>query len=354
MPGHVYKRGNIWWIKFYSKGKLYRKSSKSTKKSDAQKLLSRHLGEVATGTFKGFHEETISMREVFDDFEVDCRRRKLRSLDTVVYHMKPIRSWFEAMNGDQITERDIDRYIKHRLSLDRSTTTVNRELQYLGQSLRLARRKKLLNDIPHIEKFREDNARQGFFDKEDFERLVSFLPDDLKDFVRFAYYSGWRKGEIAQLEWRDIEGDVVRLRPTISKTKDGRVLVLVGELAEIIERRRAARLDLIPLVFHRVVHGKAGSPIRRFYRSWKSACQQAGIPTDRVFHDFRRSAVRNMTRAGVPRQTAKQISGHKTDSIFNRYDIVDEEDIRDGLLKTQAYLEEDGHKIVTLNQENRG
>lgn len=61
-----------------------------------------------------------------------------------------------------------------------------------------------------------------------------------------------------------------------------------------------------------------------------------------------------MTRAGVPRQTAKQISGHKTDSIFNRYDIVDEQDMRDGLLKTQAYLEEDGYKIVTLNQEKGG
>jgi hypothetical protein len=92
MPGPVYKRGSIWWIKFYSKGKLYRKSVKSTQKSDAQKLLSIYLGEVASGTFKGFHEETISMQEILDDFEEDCRRRKLRSLDTIVYHIKPIRT----------------------------------------------------------------------------------------------------------------------------------------------------------------------------------------------------------------------------------------------------------------------
>lgn len=72
-----------------------------------------------------------------------------------------------------------------------------------------------------------------------------------------------------------------------------------------------------------------------------------GIPANRVFHDFRRSAVRNMTRAGVPRQTAKQISGHKTDSIFNRYDIGDEQDIRDGLLRTQQYLKKNRHKIGT-------
>ncbi len=58
-----------------------------------------------------------------------------------------------------------------------------------------------------------------------------------------------------------------------------------------------------------------------------------------------------MTRAGVPRQTAKQISGHKTDSIFNRYDIVDEQDIRAGLLRTQRYLEKNRHKIVTFERE---
>jgi integrase len=291
------------------------------------------------------------MKEVFDDFEEDCRRRKLRSLDTIVYHMKPILAWFGALNAEQITERDIDLYLKYRLEMGRSTTTVNRELQYLGQSMRLAKRKKLLSDIPHIEKFREDNARQGFFEEADFERLVVFLPDDLQDFVRFAYYSGWRKSEIAQLEWRDIEGDVIRLRPESSKTKDGRVLVLVGELAEIIARRRAVRLDLLPFVFHRTVHGNEGTPIKRFYRSWKTACESAGLPSDRVFLDFRRSAVRNMTRAGVPRQTAKQISGHKTDSIFNRYDIVDEQDIRAGLLRTQRYLEKNRHKIVTFERE---
>jgi len=144
---------------------------------------------------------------------------------------------------------------------------------------------------------------------------------------------------------------VLRLPPAISKTKDGRVLILVGELAAIIERRRALQLDGVPWVFHRVVHGHAGEPVRRFYRSWRTALHQAGLTDNRIFHDFRRTAVRNMNRAGVPRQTAKQISGHKTDSIYNRYDIVDEEDIRAGLLQTQKYL--DGDTVVTGAQEHR-
>src|SRR5215510_14825224 len=99
-------------------------------------------------------------------------------------------------DADQITERDIDLYIKSRLAIGRSTTTVNRELPYLGQSLRLAKRKRLIKDVPLIEEFPEDNARQGFFEREDFERVVSFLPDDLKDFARLAYHAGWRRNEV--------------------------------------------------------------------------------------------------------------------------------------------------------------
>jgi integrase len=115
--------------------------------------------------------------------------------------------------------------------LGRTTTTVNRELQYLGQSMRRAKKKKLITDIPLIEKFSEkDNVRQGFFTHEDFERLVSFLPEDLKDFVRFRYYTGWRHGQIASLSWSEVEEDVIRLGPEKVKNKNGLVLPLTGEV----------------------------------------------------------------------------------------------------------------------------
>jgi integrase len=183
--------------------------------------------------------------------------------------------------------------------------------------------------------------------------VVSFLPEDLKDFARFAYHAGWRRNEVAKLEWTHIEGDVLRLPPAISKTKDGRVLILVGELAAVIERRRALRSADTSRVFHRTLRGsryvRAGGshPIKTFYKAWKTGCQKAGLPVKRLFHDLRRTAVRNMNRAGVPRQVAKKISGHKTDSIFNRYDIVDEEDIREGLMKTQRYFQDSSYNPVT-------
>lgn len=195
-----------------------------------------------------------------------------------------------------ITERHIDRYIKYRIKARRSRTTINRELQLLGQAMRLAKRKKLINEVPHIEKFSEkDNARQGFFEQEQLETIVGFLPAYLKDLTRFAYHTGWRKSEILTLEWRDVQGDVIRLRPAIAKNKTGRMIVLVGEVANIVDRRQQEKVESCPYVFHR-----DGIRIKHFDRAWRTARDKAGLP-GMLFHDARRTAVRNMDRAGVPR-----------------------------------------------------
>src|SRR5438876_823623 len=94
MPSSVYKRGEIYWIKLYSKGKMYRKSAETLNKREAEKTLAKYMGEVATETFKGFYDDALSMHELFNDFEEDCRRRKLRGIDRIASHMKPLRIWF--------------------------------------------------------------------------------------------------------------------------------------------------------------------------------------------------------------------------------------------------------------------
>jgi integrase len=254
MPGSVYRRpnkpGGIYWMKFTYRGKRYQTSTMTAKKREAEDLLAFYLGQCARGEFKGFQAASLSMQKVFDDFEKDCQRRKLRGMDIIGYHLKPVRAWFASMDAEHVTEHDISHYIDSRLVQRKRETTVNRELQYLGQAMRLAKRRKLLKEIPYIEKFSEkENARQGFFEEADFERLVSFLPEDLKDFVRFGYLTGWRKGEVARLAWQHVQDDTIRLPPHISKNKNGRVLIVVGQLAEILARRRAVRRDDLPWVF---------------------------------------------------------------------------------------------------------
>jgi integrase len=167
----------------------------------------------------------------------------------------------------------------------------------------------------------------------------------------FGYLVGWRKGEIASLAWADVDGDVIRLRAENSKNGDGRLIVLEGELATLIERRKAARQTrtaesvktLDSLIFHR-----NGLPIGDIRKAWGTACKLTGIR--RLFHDLRRTAVRNMIRAGVGEKVAMEVSGHKTQSMLDRYNIVSETDLRLAMRRTQDYLKAhvEEARIITM------
>jgi integrase len=170
-----------------------------------------------------------------------------------------------------------------------------------------------------------------FFPAEDFARFLSHLPDVLQDMARFAFLTGWRKGQIVALEWKDIDDNVIRLSGKTVKTKNVQVLALVGALAEVIERRRRVRNG--PFVFHR-----NGRPIRDFRTAWKKALDNATL-TGYRFHDFRRTATRNMALAGVPRNHIMQVTGHKTTTMLDRYNILVEQDTYNTMVRTQAFLQ---------------
>jgi len=147
------------------------------------------------------------------------------------------------------------------------------------------------------------------------------------------------RGEVLSLEWRDVDraAGVIRLRPEMCKTREGRVLVLSGPLRDVIERRWHLRALGCPLVFHRDGY----SLEHHFEPPWRLACKAAGLP-GKLFHDLRRTAVRNMVRAGIPERVAMQMSGHKTRSVFDRYNIVSESDLRQAADRLAAYVQAAG------------
>ena len=106
-------------------------------------------------------------------------------------------------------------------------------------------------------------------------------------------------------------------RPYVEETSEG----TRQPIAETLARRRARRDPDSPLVFHR-----NGIPIRRWRTAWRTACQAAGVPT-RFLHDCRRTAARNLIRASVPERVAMLLTGHKTRAIFDRYNIIHEQEL---------------------------
>jgi integrase len=224
-----------------------------------------------------------------------------------------------------------------------AAATVNRETGLLAQAFKFGVERQRISVAPKIRRLSEKgDARQGFFEKADFQKLHSNLPDHLKGFVQFAYHSGWRKGEVRSIEWSDVDiaGKVIRLGPENSKTSEGRIVVLEGELWDVIAQQLAVReyknrgetFAMSLYVFH--YNGKSIGDIRK---SWEAACKAANLK-GKLFHDLRRTAVRNMVRAGVPERVAMAVSGHKTRAIFDRYNIVSEEDLRRAMQQTQTYL----------------
>jgi integrase len=195
-----------------------------------------------------------------------------------------------------------------------------------------------LTTKPYIPMLEENNARQGFLAHGDFMKLKAKLPAYLQDPIAFLYCSGWRVSEMKALEWRDVDmaGKIVRLRPELSKNKKGRVLPLRGELLEIfIRAKENRRLDCA-----RVFHDK-GEPIGDFRKSWRNALKEAKLGHVLV-HDLRRTAVRNLIKAGVAEKVAMELSGHKTRAVFDRYSIVNDDDLAEAVDKVTAHLESVG------------
>jgi integrase len=239
------------------------------------------------------------------------------------------------MAAAAITAALIARYQAVRRQGGVTAATVNRETAALHRMYVIARRSGLLDAVPLFPpRLRENPPRQGFFEYHEYQAVRAHLPAPYQDVLDFAYYSGWRRREITELTWAEVDetGGVIRLDPARSKTATGRVLPISMALRQILDRRVAQRRADQPLVFHR-----DGITVRTWKRCWAKACAAANLP-GRYLHDCRRTAARNFVRAGVPERVAMALLGHKTRSVFDRYNIVCERELHDAGERLGAYL----------------
>jgi len=220
--------------------------------------------------------------------------------------------------------------------------TINRELACLKRMFKLAVQSTpaKVARIPHIPMLEEHNVRSGFFSHEEYLAVRAGLPDYAQVAVSIAYYTGLRIGEVLGLKWSqvDLGEGKLSLTPLQTKTETSRVVYLPPDLHRVLleaKRRHEASYPASPWVCQR--HGERLLEIKR---CWKRACRRMGLE-GRLVHDFRRTAVRNMTRAGIPEKVAMAISGHKTRSVFDRYNIVNETDLKGAAKALATYYEQE-------------
>ncbi|MDT8067193.1 MAG: tyrosine-type recombinase/integrase [Terriglobia bacterium] len=377
--GCIYQRPDspVLWMKYSRNGKTFRESTKTDDPDKAGKMLKRRLAEIMTGTFVGPKTERIRVDELADDFLREYRINGRKSLADVETrwnaHLKP---FFGVLRAVEVASSVIARYVDARQQEGASNATINRELAALKRMFRLgmlATPAKVLR-LPAFPKLKENNVRKGFLEDSPYRKLVEGSELWFRTLVECGRTYGWRVSELLGLRKRqvDLAQRVIRLEPGTTKNSEGREVIMTDVvytlLAACVIGKKAD-----DFVFTR----KNGKPVRDFRNTWENACVRAGVGkivcarcfapkisgqhcpkckakhskyTGLIFHDLRRTAARNLRRAGIAEGVIMSIGGWKTRSVFERYAIVSRTDIADAMRKLQQTEKalEISHELVTL------
>ena len=255
-----------------------------------------------------------------------------------------------------ITPDVVRKYIQQRITEKAATATINRELALLKRAFSLANEEQKLTVRPYIPTAGpEDNVRGGFFEIGEIQRMLEHLDPVMAEMTRLGFRTAWRASEIRLLTWSRVDRAAREIRLDTTKNGRPRLLPLDDELAALFDRRSNARqytkkdgtIGIAEFVFH-----EAGQPLTRsvFGKRWASARKTAGL-AGRLFHDLRRSAIRNLIRSGVSETVAMTISGHLTRSVFSRYNITSTDDTLAALNQQGEFLRNQPASNVTYFPE---
>jgi integrase len=289
---------------------------------------------IARGIFVRPNVERIRFDELVEDLEVDYRVNGYSTFNDLKRRLKlHILPRFSGSFAASITRSHIMKFIAARQEEGASPASINRELSIIKRCFSLGFENGKVITPPKFGLLPEHNARSGFFEVKEFRSVLRQLSGPLRPMITFAYITGWRiPSEVLLLEWRQVDfaGGLVRLDSGSTKERFGRVFPFTTELRTLFEEQRSYTDEIqkdkgivIPWVFHR----NGGRRIRSFRGAWATACKRAGLP-GKIPHDFRRTAVRNLVRAGVPERVAMAMTGHRTRAVFDRYNIVSEGDLK--------------------------
>ncbi len=329
--GNLFKQkgSRVWWIKYYRGGHRYRESTHTTERRKAVHFLQRRLAEIYRGDFYGPATERIRARDLLDDILRDYRINRRRSLDKVEYrwrtHLEP---FFGHLRIVDITTEHLNRYVDKRLQEGAANASVNRELAVLRRMFHLGAKQTppKVWRIPVFPHLKEGNVRTGFVNDEQYATLVKVCRELWqRALLAIGYNYGWRGSEIRELRVRQVDmlERTIRLDPFTTKNDQGRLVPMVNEVYTLLcECCRGKNEN------DYVLTRDDGGPVKSFRTWWETVTKNVGLPGLR-FHDLRRSAARNLRKAGVAEKVIMEMCGWKTRSVFDRYNIISQSDLQE-------------------------
>ncbi len=332
--GSIYQNGSaVWWVKFYVRGIARRESSHSPDRKVAEKLLKRRLAEVETKTY--IPRTNVKVDELIADLFAEYRQQGRKSIKTAEWRWKKhLEPFFRKLPADDLNTDLAQRYCAKREEENASGASINRELAILKRAFHLAMKRTppKVRSCPVIPMYKESAPRTGFLEDAQYTPLArecSKVGLWLRALLTTAYSFAFRKGELLSMRVKqiDLSTGTIRLEAGTTKNGEGRAVKMTREVATLLT---ACVIGKKPDDF--VFTRENGKPVKGFRKIWDKVCSRAGVP-GLLFHELRRSGVRNLRRLGVQESVAMRISGHKTRSVFERYNIVDEADLADAASK---------------------
>ena len=333
-----------YWIDYYLGGIRTRERIGRSKQAAENRLR-----EVQTAKAEGRHikknkNETVTIGALRDWYLDLSEVKQRRSFSSIKKCLRICVAGIGDIPVSQLTLNRLELFRKQRLTeiSERKgrpvkPSTINRDVANLRAMLNkgLDHSKIESNPIDRIKQLEENNVRQRVLSSEEFESLYLHCPPSLKGIVLMGFYLPMRQAEILNLTWKEIDLKMgfISLGGERTKNKTGRVVPLHPRIIKFL-RACPRPID----------GGYVFGDSRRFNRkAYNKAVIAAGI-VDFTFHDLRRCAINNLRLAGNDQFKIKKMSGHKTDSAFQRYNFVSEEE-----MKAMKWLDEKSVNSRTMD-----
>jgi integrase len=379
----------IWAYQIYVNGRRERGSTGQRNKRAAEAFVSRKLAEYSVG-LSSPDVDKISVTKLVEAVLLRNRNNGNESVDDDESRWQNhLKSFFGHLRAVQVSSELIDRYIgKRKSQRTRSGTppenaTINRELALLKSAYNhgMEQTPPTVRFVPHFNMLEENNVRRGFLQDEAYIRLSKECAVEgvwLEGLFEMDYAYSWRLDELVGLRVRQLDflGRIIDLGKT--KNGDQRMITMTEHVCRVLVRCAHGK-NPDEFVFTR----EDGNAVRDFRAAWWNACIRAGlgrfqcrdcqqvVATGRKctlcgsakkakyiglrFHDLRRTGIRNMSRKGIPENVGMLISGHRTNSVYRRYNIIDMEVMKEATAKIEehqrALKPENNHRTATTRGE---